>query len=158
MDQLYNDGMTMVGFPNLFITFTCNPNWQEIQRVLDPLNLKPQDRPNIIVRIFKMKFNNFFADVIEKGVLEKIIACKYNISTLLSMISSILTCRILFPTTLHSDHMYSNKNKSHDQICYFYLFVIFQIDTQLSFKSEVCHLHILLFYYIHLINILFIKT
>ena len=33
MDQLYFDGMTIcnhVGFPNLFITLTCNPNWPEI--------------------------------------------------------------------------------------------------------------------------------
>jgi hypothetical protein len=30
MDALYFDGMAIsavVGFPDLFITFTCNPNW-----------------------------------------------------------------------------------------------------------------------------------
>ena len=35
MDQLYFDGMTIcshVGFPNLFITLTYNPNWHEIRR------------------------------------------------------------------------------------------------------------------------------
>ncbi|KAI5403349.1 hypothetical protein KIW84_050784 [Lathyrus oleraceus] len=44
MDQLYYDGIAIcskVGFLDLFITFTCNPNKPEIQRVLGPLNLKP---------------------------------------------------------------------------------------------------------------------
>ncbi|KAL5185227.1 Replication protein A DNA-binding subunit B [Glycine soja] len=46
MDQLYFDSMEIcshVGFPNLFITLTCNPNWPEIHRLLSPLNLKPTD-------------------------------------------------------------------------------------------------------------------
>ncbi|KAH1034343.1 hypothetical protein GYH30_054659 [Glycine max] len=35
MDQLYFDGMTIcstVGFPDLFLTFTCNPYWPKIQQ------------------------------------------------------------------------------------------------------------------------------
>lgn len=73
-----------VGFPDPFITFTCNPNWSEIQRVLHTLNLKPQDRPNIIARIFKLKFNNLLVDVSKKGVLDKVLTCKFAIFTLLS--------------------------------------------------------------------------
>lgn len=45
MNKLYYDGMVIcskVGFPVLFITFTCSPNWPKIQRALLPLNLKPQ--------------------------------------------------------------------------------------------------------------------
>ncbi|KAL5141385.1 ATP-dependent DNA helicase PIF1 [Glycine soja] len=59
MDQLYFDGMTIcshVGFPNIFITLTCNPNWPEIHRLLNPLNLKVADRPDIISRVFKLKY------------------------------------------------------------------------------------------------------
>ncbi|XP_058741254.1 uncharacterized protein LOC131613618 [Vicia villosa] len=51
MDQLYFDGMAIssaLGFPDLFITFTCNPNWPEITRGLMKSNLKPHDRPDII--------------------------------------------------------------------------------------------------------------
>uniref|UniRef100_A0A0R0EF43 ATP-dependent DNA helicase n=1 Tax=Glycine max TaxID=3847 RepID=A0A0R0EF43_SOYBN len=58
MDQLYFDGMAIcnhVGFPNLFITLTCNPNWPEIHSLLNPLNLKAIDRPDIIYRVFKLK-------------------------------------------------------------------------------------------------------
>ncbi|CAL0303465.1 unnamed protein product [Lupinus luteus] len=59
MDQLYFDGMAIrssVGFPDLFLTTTCNPNWPEIVRLLNPMGLKPHDRPDIISRIFKLKF------------------------------------------------------------------------------------------------------
>ncbi|KAH1213764.1 hypothetical protein GmHk_14G041654 [Glycine max] len=58
MDQLYFDGMAIcshVGFSNLFITLTCNPNWPEIHKVFAPLNLKPTDRPDLISRVFRLK-------------------------------------------------------------------------------------------------------
>ncbi|XP_058722666.1 uncharacterized protein LOC131594520 [Vicia villosa] len=82
MDQLYYDGMAIcskVGFPDLFITFTCNPNWPEIQRVLGPLHLKAQDRPDIISRIFKIKFDQLLSDLTKKGVLGKVLAYMYTI-------------------------------------------------------------------------------
>ncbi|XP_058784726.1 uncharacterized protein LOC131659570 [Vicia villosa] len=69
MDQLYFDGMAIrsyVGFPDLFITFTCNPNWPELQRVLASNNLKPSDRPDLITRIFKMKFDELLSDLTKK--------------------------------------------------------------------------------------------
>ncbi|XP_058767402.1 uncharacterized protein LOC131641097 [Vicia villosa] len=82
MDQLYYDGMAIcskVGFPDLFITFTCNPNWPEIQRVLGPLHLKPQDRPDVISRVFKIKFDQLLSDLTKKGVLGKVLAYMYTI-------------------------------------------------------------------------------
>jgi hypothetical protein len=60
MDALYFDGMAIsaaVGFPDLFITFTCNPNWPEIQALLQKDNLKSHDRPDIVTRVFKIKFD-----------------------------------------------------------------------------------------------------
>ncbi|XP_058775274.1 uncharacterized protein LOC131649531 [Vicia villosa] len=82
MDQLYYDGMAIcskVGFSDLFITFTCNPNWPEIQRVLRPLHLKLQDRPDIISRVFKIKFDQLLTDLTKKGVLGKVLAYMYTI-------------------------------------------------------------------------------
>ncbi|KAI5413928.1 hypothetical protein KIW84_058176 [Lathyrus oleraceus] len=82
MDQLYYDGMAIcgnVGFPDLFITFTCNPNWPEIQRLLRPFYLKPQYRPDVISRIFKMKFDQLLPDLNKKGVLGKVVAYMYTI-------------------------------------------------------------------------------
>jgi len=45
MDQLYFDGMAIcghVGFPYLFLTFTCNPKWPEISQILKSSKLSLQ--------------------------------------------------------------------------------------------------------------------
>ncbi|XP_012853624.1 PREDICTED: uncharacterized protein LOC105973150 [Erythranthe guttata] len=51
-----------IGFPSLFITITCNPKWPEIQRVLRDTNLRPEDRPDILCRVFKMKLDSLISD------------------------------------------------------------------------------------------------
>ncbi|KAH1137286.1 hypothetical protein GYH30_027321, partial [Glycine max] len=82
MDQLYFDGMAIcshVGFPNLFITLTCNPNWPEIHRLLNPLNLKAADRPDIISRVFKLKYEQMLMDLTKNHMLGKVIAYMYTI-------------------------------------------------------------------------------
>lgn len=73
-----------IEFPDLFITFTCNPNWSKVQRFLSKIKLQPQDQPNIISRIFKIKFDELLSDLKKKHVLGKIVACKskYYISQL----------------------------------------------------------------------------
>lgn len=80
MDQLYFDGMAIsssVGFPDLFITFTCNPNWPEIQRVVGPLHLKAHDRPDIVARVFKIKLDELLNDLTKNDILGRVVACKY---------------------------------------------------------------------------------
>ena len=59
MQQAYQDAMTIVkkfGKPDLFITFTCNPNWIEITRNL-LLNQNYSDRVDLVTRVFKLKLN-----------------------------------------------------------------------------------------------------
>ncbi|XP_042009044.1 uncharacterized protein LOC121757585 [Salvia splendens] len=46
-----------IGYPNLFITFTCNPKWPEIQRFVRSRGLKSDDRPDIVSRMFKVKLD-----------------------------------------------------------------------------------------------------
>ncbi|CAJ2647225.1 unnamed protein product [Trifolium pratense] len=78
MDQLYFDGMAIsasVGFPDLFITFTCNPNWPEITRLLSKQNLKAHERRDIITRVFKIKLTELLKDLTKKHVLGKVMAC-----------------------------------------------------------------------------------
>ncbi|XP_058779846.1 uncharacterized protein LOC131653615 [Vicia villosa] len=82
MDQLYFDGMAIcsyVGFPDLFITFTCNPNWPEIQHILSSANLKASDRPDLITRIFKLKFDALLSDLTKKSIMGKVLAYMYAI-------------------------------------------------------------------------------
>lgn len=99
MDELYYDDMTIcskVEFLDLFITFTCNPNWPEIQKVLGHIHLKPQDRLDIIARIFKIKFDNLLTYVTNKCVLDKVLTDKLNIPTLLSIITFVISFSKLF--------------------------------------------------------------
>ncbi|XP_031097006.1 uncharacterized protein LOC116001257 [Ipomoea triloba] len=66
MIQNYQDAMAICrhkGYPNLFITFTCNPKWPEIQRYMQKCNLKTEDRPDIICRIFKMKLDSLVKEI-----------------------------------------------------------------------------------------------
>ncbi|XP_058783937.1 uncharacterized protein LOC131658686 [Vicia villosa] len=80
MDQLYFDGMAIssrLGFPDLFITFTCNPNWPEITRLLSRKNLKPHDRPDIVSKVFNIKFKELMVDLTKKHILGKVLACKF---------------------------------------------------------------------------------
>jgi hypothetical protein len=79
MDQLYFDGMTIsshVGFLDVFITFTCNPTWPEITRELQKNNLQPQDRPDLITKVFKIKFDELMKDLTKRHILGKVLACK----------------------------------------------------------------------------------
>ena len=51
--ELYQDAMSIVrkyGKPDLFITFTCNPQWEEITSAL-LLDQKASDRPDLIVSL-----------------------------------------------------------------------------------------------------------
>ncbi|XP_024010458.1 uncharacterized protein LOC112085475 [Eutrema salsugineum] len=72
MVQHYLDAMTTCqhfGFPDLFITFTCNPKWPEITRPLKRHNLKQEDKPDICTRVFKMKLDDLMHRLTKENVL-----------------------------------------------------------------------------------------
>ncbi|XP_055308584.1 uncharacterized protein LOC129572604, partial [Sitodiplosis mosellana] len=59
MHEYAQDGMTYIrkyGRPDLFITFTCNPNWTEITELLQP-GQSSAHRPDIVARVFKQKLD-----------------------------------------------------------------------------------------------------
>ena len=65
------------GYPDLFITFTCNPKWTEIQIMLDFITgQKPVDRPDIVNRVFLIKLNELIEDIYKKKRFGKAIASK----------------------------------------------------------------------------------
>ncbi|XP_072065617.1 uncharacterized protein [Arachis hypogaea] len=43
------------GYPDLFLTITCNPNWPEFQRFTERERIPIADRPNISCRVFHAK-------------------------------------------------------------------------------------------------------
>ena len=64
MSQYYQDAMTIVaafGKPDLFITMTCNPRWDEIQANLNGQTC--ENRPDLTSRVFKKKLDAMLKDI-----------------------------------------------------------------------------------------------
>lgn len=79
MMNLFQDAMSIVrryGKPDLFITITCNPKWPEIMAELKP-GQTPQDIPDIVSRIFRIKLKAILDQLINKGILGTVQAHMY---------------------------------------------------------------------------------
>ena len=79
MEQLYFDGMEIcghIGFPDLFLTLTCNPAWQKIQRKVRKCNLRHDDCPDVVSRISKMKLSHLMNDLKSGHAFGPIVGCK----------------------------------------------------------------------------------
>nr|XP_043633530.1 uncharacterized protein LOC122604724 [Erigeron canadensis] len=82
MMQKYLDAMAIcksMGYPDLFITVTCNPNWPEIYRCLVDKNLTPEDRPDIIARMFKIKLDEIINDFVKEKFFGEVQAVIYTV-------------------------------------------------------------------------------
>ncbi|XP_022041325.1 uncharacterized protein LOC110943902 [Helianthus annuus] len=82
MMQNYLDAMAICkwfGYPDFFITITCNPKWPEVKRFLRDTNLKPEDRPDILTRLFKIKLDSICKDFKERHLFGKVAAVVYTI-------------------------------------------------------------------------------
>ncbi|KAK6143712.1 hypothetical protein DH2020_024060 [Rehmannia glutinosa] len=80
MIQNYQDAMTIckwAGYPDLFITFTCNPKWPEIVRFVEERGLKSEDRLDIICRVFKMKLDALIQDLRKNKIFGSVKAYIY---------------------------------------------------------------------------------
>jgi hypothetical protein len=77
MSELFHDAMAVVrgtSKPDLFITMTCNPNWPEIVNECRKHDQDPQDRPDIVARVFKCKLQALLNDVTKHHVLGRVVA------------------------------------------------------------------------------------
>lgn len=76
MQQLYQDSMAIVrrfGKPDLFLTFTCNPQWPEIQAALLP-GQTAAERFDIAARVFRMKLDATLEAISKRWVLGRPVA------------------------------------------------------------------------------------
>jgi len=76
MSMNFQDAMAIVrkkSKPDLFITFTCNPNWQEILDEIRP-NEQAWMRKDITVRVFQLKLKCLLDDLLKHNVLGKAVA------------------------------------------------------------------------------------
>lgn len=79
MLQLFQDAMAIVrkyGKPDLFMTVTCNPKWPEILAELAKCQ-SPQDIPDIVSRVFRLKLKAILDLVLKKHILGRVKAHMY---------------------------------------------------------------------------------
>jgi hypothetical protein len=73
------DAMTICkkfGYPDLFLTFTCNPRWPEIQRHMESSRTYSVYRPDICCRVFQLKLDQMMADFRKGKIFGRVIASK----------------------------------------------------------------------------------
>ena len=71
MQQQYQDAMAIVsecGTPDVFLTFTCNPKWREINENLYE-GEKVEDRPDLVARVFRLKLKALKKMICDEGYL-----------------------------------------------------------------------------------------
>lgn len=62
----YQDAMAQCikeGYPDLFLTFTCNKDWQEIKDAVAATGGQVKFRPDIVSRVFKLKLDELMKDL-----------------------------------------------------------------------------------------------
>jgi hypothetical protein len=76
LQQVYQDGMAIVrklGKADLFITFTCKPNWPEIKENLLPGQTATQ-RPDLVARVFQLRLKRLLQQLTKDNVLAEVLA------------------------------------------------------------------------------------
>ncbi|XP_016173825.1 uncharacterized protein LOC107616376 [Arachis ipaensis] len=69
------------GYPDLFLTITCNPNWPEFQRFTERERIPITDRPDISCRVFHAKLKCLLSDLKEGVFFGPLSATLYNVVT-----------------------------------------------------------------------------
>lgn len=71
MQQNFQDALAVcrhIGHPDLFLTMTCNSMWDEIQQMMKLIHGgTPQNNPDIIARVFRLKLNQLLDDIKKKS-------------------------------------------------------------------------------------------
>ncbi|KAG7955672.1 hypothetical protein I3843_11G084800 [Carya illinoinensis] len=79
MRKRYMEAMTLVqryGKPDIFLTMTCNPNWQEISNELR-LHEESQNRPDLVARVFHAKLEELKDRLFKQQIFGKVSAYVY---------------------------------------------------------------------------------
>ncbi|GFQ75402.1 helitron_like_N domain-containing protein [Trichonephila clavata] len=81
MQEYAQDAMAYVrdyGRPDLFITFTCNPAWDEIQQLLLP-EKSQVDRYEITARVFRQKLKSLMNFIVKYEVFGSVRCWMYSV-------------------------------------------------------------------------------
>ncbi|XP_055960816.1 uncharacterized protein LOC126682230 isoform X2 [Mercurialis annua] len=81
--QSYQDAMAIcrwIGYPDLFITFTCNPKWPEIQYLLEECGIDDEDSKVMATcRVFEIKLQELMRELKHKQHFGRIAAVLYTV-------------------------------------------------------------------------------
>ncbi|XP_063949879.1 uncharacterized protein LOC135152724 [Daucus carota subsp. sativus] len=71
MQQNFQDALAVcrhVGHPDVFLTMTCNPLWDEIQKMMQLVpGCETENSPDIISRVFRLKLDQLTTDIKKNG-------------------------------------------------------------------------------------------
>jgi hypothetical protein len=76
MYEKYQDSLVLArrfGKPDLFITFTCNPRWKEIESGLRE-NETASNRPDLIIKVFNLKVKALLKRLIAHELFSRVVA------------------------------------------------------------------------------------
>ncbi|KAG2715347.1 hypothetical protein I3760_03G071900 [Carya illinoinensis] len=79
MRKRYMEAMALVqryGKPDIFLTMTCNPNWQEISNELR-LHEESQNRSDLVARVFRAKLEELKDQLFKQQIFGKVSAYVY---------------------------------------------------------------------------------
>ena len=63
------------GYPDLFLTFTCNPKWPEVEYFIESIEgQKSDDRPDIVSRVFSIKLRELINDIKHRHIFRRVVA------------------------------------------------------------------------------------
>ncbi|XP_035841577.1 uncharacterized protein LOC118488314 [Helianthus annuus] len=83
MIQNYQDAMALChafGNPDLFVTFTANPKWPEIEDMVSLISgQKSDDREDVVSRVFKLKLTFLIEDIMKKQIFGSCKAVVYTV-------------------------------------------------------------------------------
>nr|XP_017227516.1 PREDICTED: uncharacterized protein LOC108203255 [Daucus carota subsp. sativus] len=81
MQQNFQDALAVcryIGHPDIFLTMTTNPLWDEINEMMKLLpHCLPQNSPDIIARVFKLKLDQIVDEIKNKEFFGKCIGVMY---------------------------------------------------------------------------------
>jgi hypothetical protein len=73
---LYHDALALPAafhLPDLFVTVTFNPEWPELARLM-PVNGSVHDHPDVVARVFWIRFSRIIQDIVDNGVFGEVLS------------------------------------------------------------------------------------
>ncbi|CAN1128779.1 hypothetical protein LINPERPRIM_LOCUS22310 [Linum perenne] len=84
-----------LGFPGLFITFTCNTQWPEVEYMISLLLEVEKKDPNhaeVLARVFKLKLNRSMSEIKTKEIFGRCIASSQEVFYLRMLLHTVKGC------------------------------------------------------------------